>query len=149
MPAEAPLLLLRADAGPGIGSGHVTRLLALAEAWIDAGGRAQLLTAAPSPGLREQVATRGVDLTVISAAHPDKADLDAVSAAVHRCLPGTWIAVDGYGFDYEYLSALRERGARILRVDDGPRGKIPCDAFLDQNPGAEESAPNLPATASN
>ena len=147
MPPETPLLLLRADAGPGIGSGHAARLLALAEAWIDAGGRARMLTVAPSPALKVRAGLQGIELVALSAAHPDPKDLAATADAVQDSAPGTWLAVDGYGFDPAYLSALRAAGARVLRVDDGPRGEIPCDVFLDSNPGAERSSPALPHEA--
>lgn len=147
MPAEAPLLLLRADAGPGIGSGHAARLLALAEAWIDAGGRAKLLTVAPSPALKIRAGAQGVEVHTLPAAHPDPADLAETTRAIAGARKGTWIAVDGYGFDADFLSALRAAGARVLRVDDGSRGDVPCDAFLDQNPGADLSVPSLPPEA--
>ena len=147
MSAEAPLLLLRADAGPGIGSGHAARMLALAEAWIDAGGRARLLTAAPSPALKIRAGLQGVELVALPAAHPAPADLAQTLRAVSGSPKATWIAVDGYGFDADYLTALRAAGARVLRVDDAPRGPVPCDALLDQNPGAETSSPELPADA--
>lgn len=147
MPADAPLLILRADAGPGIGSGHAARLLALAEAWIDAGGRAELLTVAPSPALKVRAGAQGVEVRTLSAAYPDPADLAETTRAVTRAPKGTWIAIDGYGFDAAFLSSLRAAGARVLRVDDGPRGEVPCDAFLDQNPGAELSSPSLPPEA--
>ncbi|MFI5346402.1 MAG: UDP-2,4-diacetamido-2,4,6-trideoxy-beta-L-altropyranose hydrolase [Elusimicrobiota bacterium] len=147
MPPEPPLLLLRADAGPGIGSGHVARLLALAEAWIDAGGRARLLTAAPSPALNIRAGLQGIEIVALSAAYPNPEDLATTTRAVRESASGTWLAIDGYGFDAAYLSALRAAGARVLRVDDGPSGEIPCDAFLDPNPGAELSAPNLASNA--
>ncbi len=147
MPAEAPLLLLRADAGPGIGSGHAARMLALAEAWIDAGGRARLLSAAPSPALKIRAGLQGVELVALSAAHPAPADLQETLQAVAGAPKATWLAVDGYAFDAAYLTALRAAGARVLRVDDAPRGPVPCDALLDQTPGAETSSPDLPADA--
>jgi UDP-2,4-diacetamido-2,4,6-trideoxy-beta-L-altropyranose hydrolase len=147
MSPEPPLLILRADAGPGIGSGHAARLLALAEAWIDAGGRARLLTVAPSPILKVRAGLQGVEVVALSAAHPDPEDLAATTRVVKESSPGAWLAVDGYGFDAAYLSALRTAGARILRVDDAPHGQIPCDVFLDSNPGAERSAPSLPPEA--
>ena len=139
MPAEAPLLLLRADAGPGIGSGHAARLLALAEAWIDAGGRARLLTVAPSPALKVRAGLQGVEIVALDRSK----DIAETTIAVSQAPKGTWIAVDGYAFDAAYLSALRASGARVFRVDDGPRGETPCDVFLDQNPGAETSSPSL------
>jgi UDP-2,4-diacetamido-2,4,6-trideoxy-beta-L-altropyranose hydrolase len=147
MPADAPLLLLRADAGLGIGSGHASRLLSLAESWIDAGGRARMFTFAPSAALKARAGVLGVELAELPAAHPDRADQEAVLRAVTSAPKGSWIAVDGYRFDAPYLTALRAAGARVLRVDDAPRGQVPCDAFLDPNPGAETSSPSVPPQA--
>ena len=40
-----PPLILRADAGGSLGSGHVMRCLALGEAWVDGGGSAVIVSA--------------------------------------------------------------------------------------------------------
>lgn len=147
MPSEAPSLLLRADAGVGIGEGHISRLLSLAEAWIAAGGRAKLLSFSPSPELVSRAGALGVELIALSAAHPDPADLAAVSNAIVAGPAGSWVAVDGYSFDASYLACLRAAGACVLRVDDGPRGEVPCDILLDQNAGADATSPSLPDKA--
>jgi UDP-2,4-diacetamido-2,4,6-trideoxy-beta-L-altropyranose hydrolase len=148
MPAEAPLLLLRADAGPGIGSGHVTRLLALAEAWIDAGGRARLLTAAISKTMSVRAGALGVEIEALPAAHPAAADLAALKAAVAKAGPRPWVAVDGYDFDAAYYRGIREAGARLLAVDDVPRlPDYPVDVLVNQNAGAEAREYPLPPEA--
>lgn len=133
MPAEAPLLLLRADASPEIGFGHVTRCLTLARAWTLQGGRATLMTASPSESTRARAARFGVALREIPGVHPDPAD----SAALKK-EAGAWIAVDGYRFDEAYLSAARATGARVLAIDDAVRlARYDADLVLDQNLGAE------------
>ena len=148
MPAEAPLLLLRADAGPGIGSGHVSRLLSLAEAWIDAGGRARLLTAAVSKAMAVRAGALGVEITELPAAHPAPADLAALKAAIAKAGPRPWVAVDGYGFDAAYDRGARDGGARLLALDDVPRlADYPVDIFLNQNAGAESREYPLPPEA--
>ena len=142
MLAEAPALLLRADAGPGIGSGHVARMLALAEAWIDAGGRATLLTVAPSKPLAVRAGALGVFVRRIPASFPNSADLTELLAAI-AAEKGEkpWVAVDGYGFDAAYLRAARDAGAHLLMVDDVPRlDDYPVDVLLNQNAGAEKAA---------
>lgn len=132
MPAEPPLLLLRADAGPGIGSGHVSRLLSLAEAWIDAGGRARFF----GDGLSKAMEVRAGALGV--AVSPG----NALEAAIVR---GGWVAVDGYSFDAGYYRSLRAAGARVLAVDDVPRmPEYPVDLLLNQNAGAERREYSLP-----
>ncbi|MDE2141118.1 MAG: UDP-2,4-diacetamido-2,4,6-trideoxy-beta-L-altropyranose hydrolase [Elusimicrobia bacterium] len=142
-PAAAPLLLLRADAGPGIGSGHAARLLALGKAWIQGGGRARLLTSKPSQALRARAGSAGVEIAALPASYPDPSDLAAVLREASSAGSDAWIALDGYGFDAGYLGALRKEGLRVLRVDDAPALPVPCDVLLDQNPGAEGSSPRL------
>lgn len=148
MPAEAPLLLLRADAGPGIGSGHVSRLLSLAEAWIDAGGRARLLTAGVSKAMSFRAGALGVEIVPVPAAHPAPEDLAALRTAIAGAGPGPWVAIDGYDFDAAYYRGARAAGARVLAVDDGPRlADYPVDILLDQNAGAEPREYPLPPEA--
>lgn len=48
-----PHLLLRADADPAQGVGHVMRCLALAESWHRQGGQATLLSSRLNPDLRQ------------------------------------------------------------------------------------------------
>ena len=134
----SPALLLRADAGPKVGSGHASRLLALARAWTASGGRAVLLTTNPSTALKARAAEAGADIVPLPASHPDEADLSTVLTAIKDEGGAPWIAVDGYSYDAAYLNALRAAGARVLAVDDTARlADYPADAFLNQNPGAE------------
>lgn len=134
MPAEAPALLLRADASPAIGAGHVVRSLALARAY--AGSRKTLLTVAPSDFVRAQAAEARVDVRELAPSADPAAVLEAVAAE-----RSPWVVLDGYGFDKAYQSALRARGARLLVLDDDPRlPDYDADLLLDQNLGAESKA---------
>lgn len=127
----------RADADPDIGIGHLVRCLSLAQAWQARGGRAAFLTSITDPGLLTRIELV-TGLIRIPGRYPATPDLAATAkwAAEH---PQAWMVVDGYGFDGEYHSGLRDAGARVLAVDDWVRlDRYHCDMLLDQNFGAEE-----------
>lgn len=129
-------LLIRADAGPGIGSGHVMRCLALAQAWQDAGGAASFLSAALPAALeerleREQIARRQMTDVIGSVADAEQTIRVALEWGA------TWVVIDGYHFDTKFLAALQRGEMRSLIVDDlGRPGPFPGDVVLNQNPQA-------------
>jgi UDP-2,4-diacetamido-2,4,6-trideoxy-beta-L-altropyranose hydrolase len=135
--AEMPLLL-RADANARIGSGHVMRCLALAEAWQERGGQATFLTAMKSPSLRARLESEDVR-TVEVAAEPGDADDAGQAAALARELNASWVVVDGYHFGAAYQQAIKDAGLRLLFIDDnGHAEHYCCDLLLNQNAHACE-----------
>jgi len=141
MPENAPgLLTVRADAGPGIGAGHVMRCLALAQAWCRAGGRAVLVGRVAPQALAERLVRDGLPVVA-----PDPADIDG-TAALLRILaeagdaPGAhWCVLDGYGFGPDLQAAIRRDGRLLLVVDDlAGLPRYHADAVLNQNFHARE-----------
>jgi UDP-2,4-diacetamido-2,4,6-trideoxy-beta-L-altropyranose hydrolase len=138
------LLYFRCDAGPLVGSGHLMRSLALAQAWQDEGGRCVFLSAAPEP-LLGRLRQEGHEVHQLESAFPDSADLNHVSQVITET-PHTWLVLDGYHFDPAYQQALRDAGARLLVIDD--TGHLPtyhADIILNQNLDAKNiqySAPD-------
>ncbi|MBN2124745.1 MAG: UDP-2,4-diacetamido-2,4,6-trideoxy-beta-L-altropyranose hydrolase, partial [Deltaproteobacteria bacterium] len=139
-------LFIRADAESRIGTGHLMRCLALAQAWRRRRrGRVVFLSHCDSPSLKERIIGEGFFLQPVDHPHPHPSDLEGTLEAVSRrdgngASPG-WLVLDGYHFDPIYQRAVRESGSRVLVIDD--EAKLPryhADLLLNQNMDAEESA---------
>ncbi len=134
----AEILLIRADAAPEIGAGHVMRCLALAQAWKGRGGETVFIGRCEAPALRERLAREGFRLLPVPAAHPDPADLAATLDAV-RDTGASWVVLDGYGFDAGFQRGVKEGGAKVLVLDDYRHlPEYHADLVLNQNIGAED-----------
>ncbi len=132
-------LLIRADANPGMGTGHVMRCLALAQSWQDEGGTAVCAMADPCPWVRERLMKESVEILRISA--PGTEEDARQTAEVARRQAAVWVAVDGYQFGADYQRTLKSAGFKILFLDDyGHAGYYCADLVLNQNVSASESA---------
>lgn len=130
------LLLIRADASPEMGSGHVMRCLALAEVWRHSGGEVMLLTAALPPALRQRAESARISLDEVSVAAGSLADAEA-TIALAAAARAAWVMLDGYHFDAAFQRALKQAGLRLLVVDDHGSATHYCaDVVLNQNLGA-------------
>jgi len=131
-------LLIRADANTRIGTGHVMRCLALAQAWQAEGGCALFLSQCDSAPLRHRVETAGVGFIPNDNPHPDPADLQKTLALLDE-LGASWLVLDGYHFDPTYQQAVRAAGHRLLVVDDTAHWpQYHADILLNQNINAEQ-----------
>ena len=131
-------LLIRADASPEIGAGHIMRCLALAQAWQDAGGCCTFVLASHAPALEERLKAEGLEVLHL-ANRPGSRDDAAQTAALARQVGAAWVVVDGYPFGDDYQHALKAAGLRVLFVDDyGHAGYYAADLVLNQNLSADE-----------
>ncbi len=133
-------VLIRADASPEIGTGHVMRCLALAHAIADRGGRPEFASSAISDPLRRRIEDAGFAVVEVPARHPDPRDL-ATLLALARQRDAAWVVTDGYAFDTGYQEAIRRAGRRLMVIDDyNHLPRYDCDVLLNQNLGAESLA---------
>ena len=137
MTAADPLLI-RADAGIRMGTGHVMRCLGLAQAWQDAGGRVLYAMAARSAGLAERL--QGEHIEVVSLAVEPGSEEDAgATAELARNCGAAWLVVDGYHFPASYQKLVKQAGWRLLLLDDfGAADHYWADLVLNYDPIAEE-----------
>lgn len=135
-----PLVLIRADAGLTIGTGHVMRCLALAQAWQDAGGEATFVAASGLPDrLRSRLEREKMDVVILRAEPGGLSDARETAELASK-RGAAWIAVDGYHFDSTYQQRLRHPGHRVLWIDDEAHAApYSADLVLNQNPYASES----------
>ncbi len=130
------MLLLRADADPGIGTGHVMRCLTIAEAWIERGHPAALICRQIPSLIADRARSIGVELHLIAAERGD-ADDAKETAQIARARGAKVVIVDGYSFGASWHTAIAGAGLRTLLINDRRSlGFFPGDAILNQNPSA-------------
>jgi UDP-2,4-diacetamido-2,4,6-trideoxy-beta-L-altropyranose hydrolase len=135
------ILLVRADAGLAIGTGHVMRCLALAQAWQDAGGDAIFALAEATPAVEERLRGEGFEVlrAAVGVGKATPADAEKTAQLAHQH-GASWVVVDGYEFGAEYQASLKNRGLRVLFIDDnGHAGHYAADLVLNQNAHASEA----------
>ncbi len=137
-PNAAPLLI-RADANVAIGTGHVMRCLALAQAWQDAGGSVTFAAADITPAVEARLVAESCAIEPASCAAGTEEDWRrTIALAAEK--KADWVVVDGYQFGADYQRALKAKGLKILFLDDyGHAPNYSADFVLNQNPAADES----------
>jgi UDP-2,4-diacetamido-2,4,6-trideoxy-beta-L-altropyranose hydrolase len=133
---STPRLLVRADASVAIGTGHVMRCLALAQAWQDSGGRVVFAMAETTPGFEERLRSERVEVIQLQTAPGSGEDCDRTTQLVAEN-NAECVVVDGYQFGDDYQHGLKVAGCRILLLDDyGHAHSYSADFVLNQNVSA-------------
>jgi len=131
-------LLLRADASETIGTGHVMRCLALAQAWQDTGGRVVFLMATEAPAVEARLQSEGMEVIHLPV-QPGSRDDAIQTADLARRVGADWVVVDGYHFGADYQRTIRGLGLHLLFIDDhGHADHYSADLVLNQNIHAHE-----------
>jgi len=141
-------LILRADSSTDIGIGHITRCLALAQAWLEHGGRAVFVSHCESGMLRQRIQNAGIELIPLDHLHDGRDDFKLVRPILDAIrLKGSesrvWVVLDGYHFDAAYQSAVRGAGLSLMVIDD--MNHLPfydANVLLNQNIHAKTLAYN-------
>jgi UDP-2,4-diacetamido-2,4,6-trideoxy-beta-L-altropyranose hydrolase len=137
MTVTASPLLIRADAGIRMGTGHVMRCLALAQAWQDAGGRVVYAMAACSAGLAQRLQSEQIEVVSLAVEPGSAEDAEAAAELARKC-GAAWIVVDGYHFPASYQKLVKQAGRLLLLDDFGAADHYWADLVLNYDPIAEE-----------
>ena len=139
-------LLIRADASPAIGSGHIMRCLALAQNWRDRIGEVIFATINPPAALQHRLLKEGMKVHKLIAYPGKKKDIKASSLIIEKLKP-MWVVVDGYQFSADYLKSIKNDYFKLLLVDDvGVEGPVISDLLLNQNVYANRSLYDCPSS---
>lgn len=154
-----PKVLIRADASPRIGGGHVVRCLSLADALVARGATVGFVCAAIPDTLAARITAQGHRLHRISAEPGllaqgedwdrgvlnfagQRRDAESSLRAVDRA---DWVIVDHYRLDAAWLDAVGERSKRLV-IDDLANRPQRCEILVDQTLGRDQAdyAPWVP-----
>jgi UDP-2,4-diacetamido-2,4,6-trideoxy-beta-L-altropyranose hydrolase len=136
-------LVFRPELSPEIGTGHLMRCWALAQACLAQGSEA-LFTLHRCPySLQARLSQPGIDITELN----QPSNTDELAAAVAR-FGAEAVVLDGYGIDSGYRRAVAALGLPVLAVDDGNLAfPLHADIVLNSSPAArgEDYALSAPA----
>lgn len=134
MPPPSDHLLIRADAGGHLGTGHVMRMIALAQAWQDRGGQVTLASCQCPTGLENRLIQEGIKHMPLGELPLGGEEELAATESLARKIDTRWIVIDGYHFSSNYQKSLKEHGFKVLAVDDyGHCENWYADLVLNQN----------------
>ena len=134
------VLIIRADASTQIGSGHIMRCLALAQAWKKQDGKVIFISTCESESLRNRIIDEGFELVLVKDSYPDPVDFETTLSTLNY-LPSTksWVVLDGYHFDTDYQQCIKNNGNPLLVIDDiAHLNHYVADIILNQNINAEK-----------
>ncbi|HMI92532.1 MAG TPA: hypothetical protein VK509_14255, partial [Polyangiales bacterium] len=138
-------VLIRADGDSAMGTGHVMRMLALAQ-WLaqdggDGGAGTQVIFASVrlSPQLETRLRAQGIPVEraeLTEGSTEDSAWTRGLIAA-HGC---DWLVCDGYHFADAFQTAIHQAGIRQLVIDDyGHCQQQIAELVVNQNASASEA----------
>lgn len=131
-------ILIRADAGDITGTGHVMRMIALAQAYLRRGGSVSMASVSCPERLVERVCSHGITHHTIKATQAGDSEDAELTVELAKELGVNWLVVDGYYFDYAYQRHVKSSGLSLLCTDDhGYSERWCCDAILNQNLDAD------------
>jgi UDP-2,4-diacetamido-2,4,6-trideoxy-beta-L-altropyranose hydrolase len=134
--SDSDVLIVRADASTAMGTGHVMRSLALAQAWRQHRGRVVFVSAELAESVKRRLKAEGMRVVRVE----DDRRRAAHTIQWARQLGANHVVLDGYHFSSEYQAAIQGAGLRLMVIDDfGEAGPYHADWILNQNYSASKN----------
>ncbi len=131
-------LLIRADASPTMGTGHVMRCLALAQWAKKLKIPCSLMGRIQVPWVEDRLAKEGIDFFPILGKISMEESPEDLLQSLEAAPQNSWIVFDGYHFTLDCQKAVRAAGHKLLVIDDYAHlPEYSCDILLNQNIGAK------------
>lgn len=131
---RSPTLAIRADASLNIGSGHILRMIALGQAWMDRGGKVVFISQQCPAWLVDRIRHEGFEHRFTLASDMGSRADCLKTVDLTQELACNWIVLDGYHFTAQFQQPLQEAGLKVLAVDDYGHSDIwLTNAILNQN----------------
>ena len=125
-------LLLRANAGPTIGTEHVMRMFALGQAWKKQGGSVAFACGTLPNALIARIQSENFDVFKLENSNADSADAEETLELVKQLKPG-WVGLDGSDFKVSYQSALSKYSAKLLVLSNEQADYPNANLIVNQN----------------
>lgn len=136
--SSGPPLLIRADANPDIGIGHVMRCRALGEYWQDEVGPVIFACHSISAELRSRLELAGFDVEPVRSEPGSRDDEKETCRLVESSRAGA-VVIDGYRFGPEYQATVAAKVAVSMVIDDYAHlNRYASALILNQNSGVSE-----------
>ncbi|HOW58903.1 MAG TPA: UDP-2,4-diacetamido-2,4,6-trideoxy-beta-L-altropyranose hydrolase [Candidatus Omnitrophota bacterium] len=133
-------ILFRVDGGAAIGSGHIIRCMALAQASRHFDFQAHFAMSSGADVFERRFTEEGIKLHLLSGSREQKNDV-AELISLAKDLKARWIVLDKYGIDADYQRSIREAGFNSLMLDDlGDAFPYSANLILNQNIFAQEDS---------
>lgn len=146
-------VLIRADASPTIGSGHIARCLTLARVLRGQGAHVAFACRELAGHRLHALEAEGFEAFALPDYYPGEdpqqaiesflpwhADIEALEKALIDRPGFDWIIVDHYGLDHHWQAAARRFAPRIMALDDLATRTYDVDLLLNQNLSGTQSA---------
>ena len=123
-------VVIRSDAGPEIGTGHIVRCAALAHLAMQRGHDAKIVGTGVHHSLAIWLQDQGIEvLTCDGVIRPT--DAERTSRYTKDFVESDWLVVDHYRLDASWETSVNRGAGRLLVIDDLANRKHACDVLLD------------------